>query len=264
MIVPLQHAFGWSRGTISAADLGQPDAVRPDRAVRRRADGAVRPAPGRRRRAAAGRGRQRPDRLHDRSWQLVLCWGVLVGLGTGSMALAFVATVTSRWFVARRGLVTGILTAGGATGQLIFLPRARRRSSPRTAGRPPSLTVAAGALLVAPLAVWLLRDYPADVGAAALRRHGRRRRCTGRPPTPAPARAGPPDAVERCGRRRVPARSGSWSAAFAICGATHQRPGRHAFHPGRARPRPAARRPRPACSRWSACSTSSARSSPAG
>ena len=56
------------------------------------------------------------------SWQLILCWGVLVGLGTGSMALAFVATVTNRWFVKRKGLVTGILTAGGATGQLIFLP----------------------------------------------------------------------------------------------------------------------------------------------
>ena len=28
------------------------------------------------------------------SWQLVLCWGVLVGLGTGSMAMSLVATVT--------------------------------------------------------------------------------------------------------------------------------------------------------------------------
>ena len=56
------------------------------------------------------------------SWQLILCWGVLVGLGTGSMALAFVATVTGRWFVKRRGLVTGVLTAGGAAGQLVFLP----------------------------------------------------------------------------------------------------------------------------------------------
>ena len=37
------------------------------------------------------------------SWQLVLCWGVLVGLGTGSMALALVATVTGRWFVTHRG-----------------------------------------------------------------------------------------------------------------------------------------------------------------
>ena len=55
-------------------------------------------------------------------WQLVLYWGILVGLGSGSMALAFAATVTNRWFVARRGLVTGILTAAGASGQLVFLP----------------------------------------------------------------------------------------------------------------------------------------------
>src|SRR4051794_6196234 len=55
-------------------------------------------------------------------WQLILLWGVLVGIGTGSMALSLVATVTGRWFVARRGLVSGVLTAGSATGQLIFLP----------------------------------------------------------------------------------------------------------------------------------------------
>ena len=48
------------------------------------------------------------------SWQLVLCWGLLVGLGTGSMALAFVSTVVDRWFVARRGLVSGVLTAASA------------------------------------------------------------------------------------------------------------------------------------------------------
>src|SRR3712207_7864125 len=47
------------------------------------------------------------------SWQLVLLWGFAVGLGTGSMALSLVATGTGRWFVARRGLVSGILTAGG-------------------------------------------------------------------------------------------------------------------------------------------------------
>ena len=56
------------------------------------------------------------------SWQLVLCWGVLIGLGTGSMALVFAASVAQRWFVRRRGLVVGVLTAGSATGQLIFLP----------------------------------------------------------------------------------------------------------------------------------------------
>ena len=56
------------------------------------------------------------------SWQLVLLWGVLVGVGTGSISMGFVATVATRWFEARRGLVTGVLTAASATGQLIFLP----------------------------------------------------------------------------------------------------------------------------------------------
>ena len=44
------------------------------------------------------------------SWQLVLLWGVLVGVGTGSISMGFVATVATRWFEARRGLVTGVLT----------------------------------------------------------------------------------------------------------------------------------------------------------
>ncbi|MGI5353123.1 MFS transporter [Streptomyces sp. CA-250714] len=96
-------------------------------------------------------------------WQLVLCWGLLVGIGSGSMALAFAATVANRWFVARRGLVTGILTAGSATGQLVFLPLvALLVEGPgwRTA----SLVVCGAALAVVPLVVWLLRDRPEDVG----------------------------------------------------------------------------------------------------
>ena len=100
------------------------------------------------------------------SWQLVLCWGVLVGLGTGSMALAFVATVTSRWFVARRGLVTGILTAGSATGQLIFLPLLAHLSE-RFSWRAVSWTVSIAALAVVPFVLWLLRDHPEDVGTTA-------------------------------------------------------------------------------------------------
>ena len=55
-------------------------------------------------------------------WQLVLLWGVVVGLGAGCMATVLAATVAARWFVAQRGMVTGVLTAAGATGQLIFLP----------------------------------------------------------------------------------------------------------------------------------------------
>src|SRR3954447_18068294 len=55
-------------------------------------------------------------------WQLMLLWGVVIGIGTGMTALVLGATVAARWFVARRGLVVGILTASVATGQLAFLP----------------------------------------------------------------------------------------------------------------------------------------------
>ena len=55
-------------------------------------------------------------------WQLVALWGVAVGIGTGMTALVLGATVATRWFNERRGLVIGILTASAATGQLIFLP----------------------------------------------------------------------------------------------------------------------------------------------
>jgi predicted MFS family arabinose efflux permease len=81
------------------------------------------------------------------------------------MALALVATVTGRWFVTHRGLVSGVLTAGGAAGQLVFLPLVAAVTD--AAGwRVASLGVAAAALAVAPLVVWLLRDRPSDVGVA--------------------------------------------------------------------------------------------------
>src|SRR6478752_7099278 len=83
------------------------------------------------------------------SWQLVLLWGVLVGVGTGSISMGFVATVATRWFEARRGLVTGVLTAASATGQLIFLPIVAEVTT-RHGWRWASLIVAAAALGVVP------------------------------------------------------------------------------------------------------------------
>src|SRR6201990_3287530 len=55
-------------------------------------------------------------------WQLMLLWGVVIGIGTGMTALVLGATISTRWFAARRGLVIGILTASVAAGQLLFLP----------------------------------------------------------------------------------------------------------------------------------------------
>ncbi|UKY50885.1 MFS transporter [Streptomyces inhibens] len=146
------------------------------------------------------------------SWQLVLLWGVLVGLGSGSMALAFAATVTGRWFVERRGLVTGILTAAGASGQLVFLPLLSWIVD-RHDWRPAAVTVALAALAVVPLVWLLLRDHPADVGLAP---YG----ATEFVPKPPPQRG----AARRAVRALVSAaRTGPFwllAGTFAICGAT--------------------------------------------
>ena len=56
------------------------------------------------------------------AWHLIALWGFVVGFGTGMTAMVLGATVATRWFVAHRGLVVGILAASVATGQLIFLP----------------------------------------------------------------------------------------------------------------------------------------------
>ena len=68
------------------------------------------------------------------SWQMMLLWGVVIGTGSGIASLVMGAVVANRWFIARRGLVMGLLTASFAAGQLIFLPLlAAHRHSPRLA-----------------------------------------------------------------------------------------------------------------------------------
>ncbi|MFD8547635.1 MFS transporter [Streptomyces sp. NPDC059649] len=158
------------------------------------------------------------------AWQLVLLWGVLVGLGSGSMALAFAATVTGRWFTARRGLVTGILTAAGASGQLVFLP-VLSWIVDRHDWRPAAVTVALAALAVVPLVWLLLRDHPADVGVAP---YG----AEAFVPKPPPQRGAARRAVRALASAALPRsrhRAGGGTSAgpfwllagtFAICGAT--------------------------------------------
>ncbi|MFF9849673.1 MFS transporter [Streptomyces litmocidini] len=145
------------------------------------------------------------------AWQLVLYWGVLVGLGSGSMALAFAATVTNRWFVARRGLVTGILTAAGASGQLIFLPLLSWLVE-HQGWRPAAVTVALAALTVVPFVWLLLRDHPADVRLAPYGGEYADK------PAPAPGAARRALAVLLKAARTGP----FWllAGSFAICGAS--------------------------------------------
>jgi sugar phosphate permease len=89
----------------------------------------------------------------------------LIGLGSGAMALVLGATVATRWFVERRGLVTGLFAASTATGQLIFLPL--QASVVQLAGWRTALgIVAVVALTVAALVGLLMRDDPRQVELA--------------------------------------------------------------------------------------------------
>jgi predicted MFS family arabinose efflux permease len=116
-------------------------------------------------------------------WQLTLLWGAMVGIGAGLTALVLGAVVATRWFTARRGLALGVLTAGAAAGQLIFLPLAawlERGWGWRAALAPTLAGLAAAAALVA----LLMADRPSDLGLAP---YGE---TAATPPAPAPRRGG--------------------------------------------------------------------------
>lgn len=98
-------------------------------------------------------------------WQLVALWGVVIGIGTGMTALVLGATVATRWFGARRGLVIGLMTAANATGQLVFLPMLA--SVTDAIGWRAALTIVVVVLGAAAAMIFLLmRDHPADLGLA--------------------------------------------------------------------------------------------------
>jgi len=148
-------------------------------------------------------------------WQLILLWGVVVGVGTGMTALVLGATVSARWFAVRRGLVVGILTASVATGQLVFLP-VLAAITERVGWRPAlgfvcaMLSLAAGAVLL------LMRDRPSDIG---LRPFGDE----GTEPLPAPPVNRAPIMAAALGTLREAARTRVfWILFFTffICGAS--------------------------------------------
>jgi sugar phosphate permease len=148
-------------------------------------------------------------------WQLMLLWGVVVGIGTGMTALVLGATIAARWFSARRGLVVGILTASVATGQLIFLPLLA--SLTERYGWRIALGLVCAILCVSAFAVlMIMRDRPSDVG---LRPFGD----TGTEPLPAPPPAKAPILAIALGTLRDASKSRVFWAlflTFAICGAS--------------------------------------------
>ncbi len=96
-------------------------------------------------------------------WQLFIVWSLMLGIGTGMTAMVLGAVVASRWFVGRRGLVIGMLTASSATGQLAFLPLAAWMIQ-HWGWRSAVVPVFLGAILIALLCLLLVRNRPSDVG----------------------------------------------------------------------------------------------------
>jgi len=165
LIVPLEHDFGWGRDQITLAvsvglclfGLMGPFAAAAMQSFGIRATmiaALVLLAS-----AMAG------SSLVRTPLQLVLTWGILGGIGTGTMAMVLGVTIANRWFDARRGTVLGLLTASTATGQLLFLPLLAWVVS-RADWRYVVWIVAGAALLLIPLIALLMPERPADVGLA--------------------------------------------------------------------------------------------------
>jgi sugar phosphate permease len=96
-------------------------------------------------------------------WQLNLFWGALSGIGTGIAGSVLGATVASRWFVARRGLVIGVFGAATSAGQLVFVPLLAALES-AIGWRGSVMGLAAVAALVLVPILLLMRDDPVDLG----------------------------------------------------------------------------------------------------
>ncbi|MER7011097.1 MFS transporter [Saccharopolyspora sp. NPDC000359] len=212
LVTPLHQEFGWSRATTGVAvsvnmvlyGLTAPfSAALVDRfGIRRVAVGALLLI-------TAGAG---TTTAVSASWQLIAGWGVLVGTGCGALAMTFAATVTHRWFAARRGLVTGLLTAASVFGQFAFLP-VMSWVVENFAWRAATTGLALVALAATPLTWLVFRDHPADLG---LRPFG----AAEFEPKPRPE----PGAARRAARLLLDsARTGPFwllAGTFAICGAS--------------------------------------------
>ena len=96
-------------------------------------------------------------------WQFFLVWGIVVGIGAGCVGSVLTATVGNRWFVAKRGLVLGILSSASSTGQLIFLPLFMAMIT-YAGWRMGSMVLIIVAIILMPLIYLWMRDDPSEVG----------------------------------------------------------------------------------------------------
>jgi MFS family permease len=98
-------------------------------------------------------------------WHLYLFYGVIVGAGLGGTFVPLTST-TARWFVARRGVMTGIVTAGVGVGALVGPPVISSLISGYD-WRVSYLILGSVVLVGVTFSAQLLRRDPADVGTVA-------------------------------------------------------------------------------------------------
>ena len=110
-------------------------------------------------------------------WQMYASAGVLMAAGAGGLGIATTATIAARWFVARRGLILGILGGAMSAGQMVVVPLAMALIG-LYGWRASFLWLGVGMLVLAlPVIALLVRNNPADkglepFGAGAVRRAG--------------------------------------------------------------------------------------------
>jgi MFS family permease len=183
LIIPLEKEFGWTRVTVSLAvaiNLVLYGLAGPFAAALMDRFGVRRVMLTSLTLLAAGVGL---TALLRAPWQFDLLWGVVVGLGTGTTALVLGAYIANRWFVERRGLVMGLLTASTATGQLLFLPFLASLVVAH-GWRTAVLAVTGVALLIVPLVAVFMRNDPHEIGLRPLG-------AAGTPPAPGPSAGAP-------------------------------------------------------------------------
>lgn len=163
LLVPMTQEFGWSKGDVSAA-MGLLFILF---AATAPFAGALILKYGLRRMVVIAAAMVMTalvlTTLASARWHLLVSLGVILGIAAGLGALTLNATIASRWFVRRRGLVTGILTASFAAGQLSFMPTAAWLAT--TYGwRMAVLPAIIGAGVCMVLNVLFARNWPADIG----------------------------------------------------------------------------------------------------
>ncbi len=95
-------------------------------------------------------------------WQLYIVYGVIVGIGMSGSFVSLTSTI-ARWFIKRRGIMTGVILSGTGVGALIGPPLATRLISAYH-WRTSYLIMACGVLIVITIAARFLRHDPAQMG----------------------------------------------------------------------------------------------------